>query len=143
MSEISLIGLFRFIRDAEEAVEELKKIQPENVRAQIFDLGEGGNPTPAPSDVLPPQGSGTAEYAGHGECQSVFGHHDFHRLDEIHQHYQRPNSRRILAIIQSLGGTNVLLAQQLLFDYGAVAVRGATSHWHLSPRRFSPPERIE
>jgi hypothetical protein len=142
MSQV-LIGLFKSYRDGDEAFQALRALGLAPCHGHLY---QEGKHDPAPSlrpEMLESDSHGEerAEYAAHGEYLSICG--GANRFTGGGHAGPAPGVHgvtgdapvRTLLTIEDIGGLRPATACEVLYDYGAVAVKDTSGHWRFSPRR--------
>jgi hypothetical protein len=137
-----LVGLFTSYRDAAEALGALEALGLDPGNGHLYQGSRHRSPFARTSETLDEtfRAEERAEYAAHGEYLSVCGASN--RFDAGPGYLQPTEtlpasadaSMRTLLIVD-LGELGCATATDVLYDYGAVAVKDASGHWRFSPYR--------
>jgi hypothetical protein len=143
MSQV-LIGLFKSYRDGDEAFQALQALGLAPDSGHLYQEGKH-DPAPSLRSEFLESGSHAeerAECAAHGEYLSICGAANRFSAERCHAG-STPGvpgligdaSVRTLLIIEDTGVLRPATACEVLYDYGAVAVKDRSGHWRFSPRR--------
>lgn len=139
-----LIGLFKSYRDGNEAFQALQALGLSPCNGHLYQEDRQDPESSLRSEIL---GSGShaeerAEYAAHGEYLSVSGAANRFSTERCRVEHTPDVGKvggdacaRTLLIIEDIGGLRPATAYEVLYDYGAVAVKDFSGHWRFSPRR--------
>jgi hypothetical protein len=140
-----LVGLFTSYRDGDDALRALQALGLTPVNGHLFqeekrDPVSHLHPEPFEPDLHSEE---RAEYAAHGEYLGVSGAANRYSAGtgcaapgtDTTTPASSNAATRTLLVIGDILGLRPATACEVLFDYGAVAVKDPSGHWRFSPRR--------
>jgi hypothetical protein len=138
-----IVALFGSYHDGDEALRALQALGLSLDRGHLYEAGKRAPAPPVPVNTpeLDWRLHESAEYAAHGErpCAGANRYNpeteDFGLSADTAAHVGVDTASRTLLIIEDITGLRPATACEVLYDYGALAVKDAAGHWRFSPHR--------